>query len=813
MKNSIVKLTLSLCLLAGAVQAQVPGIISHQGRLTVSGTNFTGNASFKFALVATNSLGVYRSLWSHDGSSIAGGEPSGTALSLPVAKGVYSVNLGDVATANMVQEIPASIFTNRVVLLRTWVNDGTIGFQQLLPDRRITAVAYALSATYVLEPATSATNFLGSLAGDVTGAQGATVVGLIGGVAASNVASGAILANAATNANTPGALVKRDASGNFAAGTVSGNFVGNGAGLTNLLATAIIGTAPGATNFTAPLVGDVTGSQAATVVATVGGMTAANVANGATLANAATNGNTPGTLVRRDANGNFAAGTVSGLFVGGGAGLTNLLATAVIGTAPSATNFTAPLIGDVTGSQGATVVRAVAGMTATNVAFGAAEAIAATPTNELGVIVRRDPCDSSFAAGTISARFIGDGSGLTNLPTSPPYFGPPSGSVLVSLFSPDPVLFAAGYRQFMSTTVPSWVNGSSTNAPTARSGLTAVWSGSAMIVWGGTAGGTSYIGSGGSYDPATDVWTSLSAVGIPAARIGHTAVWTDTQMIVWGGKGTSGYLATGSRFTPSISGGSWSATVATLASGVPAARMGHVAVWTGSKMIIWGGINLAGLLNDGAMYDPVLNQWTAINLPDAPEVRMNATAVWATDRMVVWGGMGEAGELNSGGQLIFSNGVPNRWQATTNSNAPYPRIGHTATWTGSKMIIWGGQSGSIPLGDGAVYSTTADQWTTVSSTNAPAARFDHSAVWTGTELLIAAGANVSGAINSSAGYDPSTQQWRPLSSLGSPAARSQLGAAWSGTELLLFGGTSGTQTMTALQRIAPQPAWYFYRKL
>lgn len=233
-----------------------------------------------------------------------------------------------------------------------------------------------------------------------------------------------------------------------------------------------------------------------------------------------------------------------------------------------------------------------------------------------------------------------------------------------------------------------------------------------MIVWGGTAGGTSYIGSGGSYDPATDVWTSLSAVGIPVARIGHTAVWTDTQMIVWGGKGTSGYLATGSRFTPSISGGSWSATVATLASGVPAARMGHVAVWTGSK-----------------------------------------------------------------------------------------------------MIIWGGQSGSIPLGDGAVYSTTADQWTTVSSTNAPAARFDHSAVWTGTELLIAAGANVSGAINSSAGYDPSTQQWRPLSSLGSPAARSQLGAAWSGTELLLFGGTSGTQTMTALQRIAPQPAWYFYRKL
>ena len=67
--------------------------------------------------------------------------------------------------------------------------------------------------------ATTATNFSGSLAGDVTGTQNATVVSAVGGQTATNVAAGSVLANAATAADTPGAIVLRDGSGNFAAGS------------------------------------------------------------------------------------------------------------------------------------------------------------------------------------------------------------------------------------------------------------------------------------------------------------------------------------------------------------------------------------------------------------------------------------------------------------------------------------------------------------------------------------------------------------------------------------------------------------------
>ena len=66
-----------------------------------------------------------------------------------------------------------------------------------------------------------------SLAGDVTGTQGATVVSMVSGVAAASVASGATLANAATSANTAGIIVRRDVNGNFAGATISGNLTGS----------------------------------------------------------------------------------------------------------------------------------------------------------------------------------------------------------------------------------------------------------------------------------------------------------------------------------------------------------------------------------------------------------------------------------------------------------------------------------------------------------------------------------------------------------------------------------------------------------
>lgn len=84
-----------------------------------------------------------------------------------------------------------------------------------------------------------------------------------------------------------------------------------GAAFASFPANLNVSVSGSASSITSPLAGDVTGPQTATVVSTVGGVTAANVASGANAANAATAANTANTIVKRDASGNFSAGAVS----------------------------------------------------------------------------------------------------------------------------------------------------------------------------------------------------------------------------------------------------------------------------------------------------------------------------------------------------------------------------------------------------------------------------------------------------------------------------------------------------------------------
>jgi hypothetical protein len=64
-------------------------------------------------------------------------------------------------------------------------------------------------------------------------------------------------------------------------------------------------------DFTGELSGNVTGTQGSTVVNSVGGQSAANVANAATAIGSATQNNVPGTLVMRDGSGGFSGQTIN----------------------------------------------------------------------------------------------------------------------------------------------------------------------------------------------------------------------------------------------------------------------------------------------------------------------------------------------------------------------------------------------------------------------------------------------------------------------------------------------------------------------
>lgn len=123
------------------VFAQVPTVIGYNGRVQAAGRPFSGMGEFKMALVDAKGL---TTLWSNDGTSMAGSEPK-AVVNLSVTNGLFSVMLGDEEVRGM-QPILPSVFAAEEVWLRVWFNDGTHGFQQLVPDQRLGSAGYAMKA-------------------------------------------------------------------------------------------------------------------------------------------------------------------------------------------------------------------------------------------------------------------------------------------------------------------------------------------------------------------------------------------------------------------------------------------------------------------------------------------------------------------------------------------------------------------------------------------------------------------------------------------------------------------------------------------
>ncbi|MEM9468095.1 MAG: hypothetical protein AAGA90_22190 [Actinomycetota bacterium] len=144
-----------------------------------------------------------------------------------------------------------------------------------------------------------------------------------------------------------------------------------------------------------------------------------------------------------------------------------------------------------------------------------------------------------------------------------------------------------------------------------------------------------------------------------------------------------------------------------------------------------------------------------------------------------------------------------------------PREGHTAIWTGTEMIVWGGQTvpdsfcRSVDAGetsaavecttsddgigppfeqhaDGAAYDPDTDTWRTI-----PEAPFEgrvfHRAAWTGSEMIVWGGSNGFVPEVLGAAFDPSTDTWRALPhvEVGGSLHPELL---WDGTHLWLFAG-------------------------
>jgi hypothetical protein len=179
--------------------------------------------------------------------------------------------------------------------------------------------------------------------------------------------------------------------------------------------------------------------------------------------------------------------------------------------------------------------------------------------------------------------------------------------------------------------------------------------------------------------------------------------------------------------------------------------------------------------------------WMGTRFTTIPAGRDSHTAVWTGSEMIVWGGYDGNAWLNTGSRY---NPSTDSWTATSLTNAPQGRGVHTAVWTGTEMIVWGGWNFPNVLNTGGKYNPSTDSWTATSTTNAPGPRYYHTAVWIGSEMIVWGGSGTPGYWNTGGRYNPITDSWTVTSTINAPVARWLHTAVWTGSQMIVWGGTA-----------------------
>lgn len=336
-----------------------------------------------------------------------------------------------------------------------------------------------------------------------------------------------------------------------------------------------------------------------------------------------------------------------------------------------------------------------------------------------------------------------------------------------------------------------WLPISTSGAPSLNAGYVMVSTGNNIIVWGRSHAG---IAEGARYIPGSDSWGPISTIGSPSPRVNAAGVWTGTEMIVWGGfDSTLGHLSDGGRFNPITD--TWQPISMT---GAPAnlSSESYTTMWTGSELIIWGGSSIMSpynKVNTGARYNPLTDTWRSLATVNAPSGRGGHSAVWTGTRMIVWGGFDEtANWTNTGG---IYNPATDTWEPMTVTSAPEARGSHEAIWTGSTMVIWGGQGatpGNPLLNTGGRYNPATSTWLPTTISGAPSGRSGALTVWTGNEMIIWGGFGNSGWTNTGGRYDPVANTWSPLPLTEAPVQTTGQ-AVWNNSSMVVWGLTEGAR--------------------
>ena len=266
-------------------------------------------------------------------------------------------------------------------------------------------------------------------------------------------------------------------------------------------------------------------------------------------------------------------------------------------------------------------------------------------------------------------------------------------------------------------------------------------------------------------------------------RAGHVGLWTGEEILIYGGvtgSVSAPPLTSGLGFDPDS--GSWRSLKQSpeALSSWPTRR----AVWTGSEMIVAG----RTLYEDGEdlflmLYSPSADEWRVSPFPEGR--RAIGGMVWTGSEVIL-----------AGGDLHYPDDQAWAYHPTTGTWRELPDTGLRdvegveGVWTGTEAVFIGGYVHPV-MTTAAAYNPELDSWRPL--TEPPEWIDHHEMLWTGQRVIIYSGNTGPGHRDRLLLYDPETDQWSESSPI--PIEPSQrLAGVWTGDQLILWGGyaTYGT---------------------
>jgi len=205
------------------------------------------------------------------------------------------------------------------------------------------------------------------------------------------------------------------------------------------------------------------------------------------------------------------------------------------------------------------------------------------------------------------------------------------------------------------------------------------------------------------------------------------------------------------------------------------------------KVFIWGGIDAdEEPLDDGAIYDPRTDTWSLVAIDSAtPSARERAAAAWTGSHVLVVGGLSDYGYEQD---AALYDPVAKEW--TTTGSASIPRSqGIAGVVDGVVVLLEGFTTDGDPAGNPERYEIDSGTWSRAGDEGDLPYQWSQAIGFTDHEVLVYGGNSDYGRTDAAYSYSVDDDVWTDLPSTLSD--RSGSFGAWDGSKFFVWGGHDG----------------------